>query len=193
MQHPNFFSENSPFLQHPLLTPERTAQEVAFIVSQLGLSSGARILDIGCGFGRHSIALSEYGYQVTGIDPAEAMITAAKYRARGEENSVEFHQIRGEDFTTDQLYAGAICLFTSLGQISASGENSRLVERAYQALELGGKFIVEVPQREVAVQQLKPTDRFGSDETYTDITRQYNAGTHTVTEEFILVAPDSQQ
>lgn len=190
MQSPNFFTENSPFLVHPLLTPERTAQETSFVVAQLGLPSGARILDVGCGFGRHSIALAEYGYALTGIDSSAAMIAAAKERARQANVTVDFQQVRAEDFVTDRLFAGAICLFTTLGQFSDTGDNSALVERVYQALKPGSKLIVEVPQRESAIKQLRPADRFGDDETYTAITRQYDAHDQTVTEAFSLVSPD---
>ena len=186
---PNFFTENSPFLQHPLLTPERTAQEVEFVVTHLGLSSGARILDIGCGFGRHSIALAEYGYAVTGIDPSATMISAAQDKVSDAQLAVDFQQVRGEDFETDRLYDGAICLFTSLGQISETGDNSRLVEQVYQALRIDSTFIVEIPQCEATIQNLKPADRFGDEQTYTAITRQYDDQTQIVTETFSLVSP----
>jgi len=63
----NFFEPGSPFLKHPLLTPERTAAEIDFILSVLPLEAGDRILDIGCGFGRHSHELARRGFDVLGI------------------------------------------------------------------------------------------------------------------------------
>ena len=60
----NFFEHGSPYLQHPLLTPERTAEEVDFILSILPVEPGDKFLDIGCGFGRHSLELALRGFSV---------------------------------------------------------------------------------------------------------------------------------
>ncbi|VAW31010.1 hypothetical protein MNBD_CHLOROFLEXI01-971 [hydrothermal vent metagenome] len=186
----NFFAEGSPFLNHPLLTAVRTTQEVDFIEEQFNLSTSARILDVGCGFGRHSIELARRGFAVTGIDPAAAMIAAAQKRAAETAVSVDFRQISGEKFTSDAPFDAAICLFTSLGQIGANGDNSELVERVYEALKPSGLFMVEVPQRETAVSQLRPSDKFGEGERFTAVTRQYNPTNQNVTETFRLVAPE---
>ena len=187
----NFFEEGSPFLNHPLLTAERTAVETNFLESQLHLPPSARILDVGCGFGRHSIALARRGYAVTGIDPAAAMIAAAQERAKEAAVSVDFRQARGEEFTADAPFDAAICLFTSLGQMGPDGDNSGLVNRVYEALKPGGLFVVEAPQRDTAVSQLRPSDKFGAGERYTAVTRQYNPANQTVTETFRLVPPEN--
>ncbi len=187
----NFFSEGSPFLAHPLLTAERTRLEIDFVESVLDLAAGARVLDVGCGFGRHSVELAQRGYEVVGIDPSAAMITAAQKRAQETAVSPQFQQVRAEQFETDQPFDAAICLFTTLGQILAQGDNSGLVNRVTDALKPGGWFVVEVPQRETAVRLLKPEEQFGAGERYTAVTRHYDAAVQTVTEQFQLVAPDS--
>ncbi len=187
----NFFEEGSPFLNHPLLTAERTAVEADFIEAQFSLpAGGGKILDVGCGFGRHSIELARRGYAVTGIDPAEAMIVAAQERADAAGVTVDFRQTAGEQFANYDVFDAAICLFTSLGQMGENGENSGLLGRVYDALKPNGLFIIEVPQRETAVSQLRPADQFGAGERYTAVSRQYNASEQTVTETFRLVAPE---
>lgn len=190
MTTPNFFAEQSPFLQHPLLTAERTAKEVDFIVSTLNLLPNARILDVGCGFGRHSIELARRNYEVVGIDPAAAMIAAAQARARVANVSVNFRQVAGESFVAREPFEAALCLFTTLGQISSAGENSGLVAQVYAALRSGGLFIVEVPQREQAVKALQEFDKFGEGERYTTVTRQFNPQRQWVTETFTIVSPE---
>src|SRR6188472_115269 len=45
-----------------------TEQEVGFLVDALGLQEGMRVLDVGCGPGRHAHALAERGITVHGID-----------------------------------------------------------------------------------------------------------------------------
>lgn len=193
MAKPNFFREDSPYLKHPLLTAERTAREIDFVLSQLSLSPGARLLDVGCGPGRHSVELAQRGYDVVGIDPAPAMIAAARARAAKAGVSPDFRQVSGESFVANEEFDAAICLFTTLGQVSEKGDNSRLVERVYQALRPGGSFIVEVPQRAQAVKNLKPTDRFEGPERYTVVTRYFDPKDNSVTEEFEVVSPEETQ
>jgi D-alanine-D-alanine ligase len=192
---PNFFGENSPFLNHPLLTPERTAVEVDFVVKALDLSPGMRVLDVGCGFGRHSLELARRGYQVLGIDPSSAMIAAARQRAAEAASGVRLEYLcaAGETFAAEQPFDAAFALFTTLGQVSTSGENSGLVGRVYESLVFGGRFLVEVPQRAVAAANLKTAERFGNDAAYTAITRQYDSHSQYVMEQFKIVNEQGTQ
>ena len=193
LEKPNFFEEHSPFLNHPLLTPERTAAEVDFVVDKLSLSPGMRVLDVGCGFGRHSLELARRGYKVLGIDPAPAMISAASQHAGDlfSNDRLSFRCEKGEDFMADLPFDAAIALFTTLGQISEAGDNEGLIGRVYEALVPGGRFLVEVPQRKAAVASLKEHDRFGAGEKYTDVIRQYDSHSHVWTESFHVVDGES--
>jgi 2-polyprenyl-3-methyl-5-hydroxy-6-metoxy-1,4-benzoquinol methylase len=55
-----------------------TLQEVAFIEAELGTNKRARILDVGCGTGRHAIELARHGYSVTGIDLSASQLARAR-------------------------------------------------------------------------------------------------------------------
>jgi SAM-dependent methyltransferase len=55
-----------------------TEQEVAFLVGCLGLAPGARILDVGCGPGRHAHALGRAGFEVVGVDISERFVALAR-------------------------------------------------------------------------------------------------------------------
>ena len=54
-----------------------TENEVAFIVDALGLAPGQRVLDVGCGPGRHAHALAARGIEVVGVDIAQRFIDLA--------------------------------------------------------------------------------------------------------------------
>lgn len=58
-----------------------TAQEVAFLAKTLGLEPGMKVLDVGCGPGRHSNALGELGIEATGIDISQRFIDIARANA----------------------------------------------------------------------------------------------------------------
>ncbi|MEL7672219.1 MAG: class I SAM-dependent methyltransferase [Chloroflexota bacterium] len=59
-----------------------TETEVQFAVAQLGLRPGDRVLDLACGWGRHSLELASYGLNVTGLDLSHELLTLARYHAR---------------------------------------------------------------------------------------------------------------
>ena len=61
---------------------QHTDTEAQFAVSQTGLRPGDRVLDLGCGWGRHSLELAAYGLRVTGVDISRELLTLARYNAR---------------------------------------------------------------------------------------------------------------
>jgi len=192
---PNFFSAGSPFLDHPLLTSERTAAEIDFVLSQTNIRITDRILDVGCGPGRHSIELAQRGYPVVGIDPAAAMITAAQDRAAAAGVAVEFIVAAGEEYASAEKFWAALCLFTTLGQINREadyinpGMPHPLLTQVTANLEPGGFLILEIPHKDWVIANLKESDRFGDETNYTAVQRGFDANCSVVTEEFSLVSP----
>ncbi len=61
---------------------QNTEHEVQFAVRALGLHPGDRVLDLGCGWGRHSLPLAAYGLNVTGLDLSRDLLSVARYNAR---------------------------------------------------------------------------------------------------------------
>lgn len=57
---------------------DRIRAEAGDLWDQLQLSPGAQVLDLGCGHGRHALALAERGAKVLGMDFAETLLTRAK-------------------------------------------------------------------------------------------------------------------
>jgi cyclopropane fatty-acyl-phospholipid synthase-like methyltransferase len=60
------------------VTPEQTRAEVDFLVKLLGGAPKARVLDVPCGNGRHSLELAARGRRMTGVDLAEEFIEEAR-------------------------------------------------------------------------------------------------------------------
>jgi SAM-dependent methyltransferase len=58
-----------------------TEQEVDFLVEVLGLGPGSRVLDVGCGPGRHAHALGRRGVEVLGVDISETFVDLARREA----------------------------------------------------------------------------------------------------------------
>ena len=50
-----------------------TQQEIGFLLELMALKAGDRILDVGCGPGRHAVALAQAGLAVTGVDVSQRL------------------------------------------------------------------------------------------------------------------------
>jgi methylase of polypeptide subunit release factors len=63
-------------------------REAEFLDRALALEPGSRILDLGCGFGRHSVALARLGHRVTGLDLSARLLEHADALARSHQVNV---------------------------------------------------------------------------------------------------------
>jgi len=181
----NFFDVGSPFLTHPLLTEERTARELDAIEALLGPLTGS-VLDVGCGFGRHSTALAQRGLSVVAIDPAPTMVAAAKERARAAGVSIDSRCISVADLDSDSEFDLVLCLFTSFGQLEqATGSDAPHVagiDAMSKSLRPGGHMVLEVPDKSQLSSQLVEEEQLGP----THVTRSLDADTSVVTEVFAV-------
>ena len=69
---------------------EDTGRQVDFLIKQLQLKGTEKILDLTCGFGRHSLEFARRGYDVTGIDITPAYIDYANEQAKKENLNAKF-------------------------------------------------------------------------------------------------------
>ena len=67
-----------------------TVGECDFLESEFASNKSLKILDVGCGTGRHAIELTKRGYRVTGIDLSESQLKRAKEKAKTNNLSIDF-------------------------------------------------------------------------------------------------------
>ncbi|MFT6291751.1 MAG: SAM-dependent methyltransferase [Ilumatobacter sp.] len=115
-----------------------TAQEVDHIVEALGLQPGDRVLDVGCGPGRHAYDLADRGIIVHGVDISERFIEIA--RARAPEDAT-FERLDARTLAFDAEFDAVVCLCQgAFGLMTANGEDSVVVEGMAKALRPGGRM-----------------------------------------------------
>lgn len=91
-----FWDPRGEFRPLHLLNPVR----LGFIVERASVA-GARVLDVGCGGGLLSEALSRKGAAVTGIDLAAGMVEVARLHAAEEGLDIDYRMAAAETLATD--------------------------------------------------------------------------------------------
>ncbi|MGB9788091.1 MAG: class I SAM-dependent methyltransferase [Dictyoglomus turgidum] len=139
------------------LTPERTRKEVDFLESTLGIKRGYLILDLGCGFGRHTLELGKRGYRAIGIDRSEDLIEIAKEEAKKEKVfNVEFYIMEYKDIEKlGYKFDVVFSLYTSFG-LSTYEEDKEAIEKVYNILKKGGKFLIDIENRDALLRYFIP-------------------------------------
>lgn len=113
---------------HSWARPEHAAKEVDFLIERMKLPAGCRILDMGCGNGRHALALAERGFIVTGVDRSVIAIEQAKKLASLNDR-VTFVAADVLAFTDAEGFDAAICLYDVIGSYCDDDANVRLLEK----------------------------------------------------------------
>lgn len=126
-----------------------TDAEIAFLIEHLRPPAGGHILDVGCGTGRHSVALAQRGYRVTGVDLSAGMLRVAQERARTAAVNVEWVQSDATLFARPATFDAAICLCEgALGLLGTADDPFRhdqlILENIFRSLRPGGRFVLNV-------------------------------------------------
>jgi cyclopropane fatty-acyl-phospholipid synthase-like methyltransferase len=121
---------------------ERTAMEVDGIVRLMQLKDRAAILDVPCGYGRHSIELAKRGYVVTGSDINSVHLAKAEYSAKAEGVHVTFHKENMLSISYTEEFDALTNMFYSFGFFETDEENFAVLKNFYRALKSDGRFLM---------------------------------------------------
>ncbi|GAI13760.1 unnamed protein product [marine sediment metagenome] len=119
-----------------------TIGECDFIEKEINYDKTIKILDIGCGTGRHSIELSKRGYSVTGIDLSESQLKLAKEKAAEQSLKIDFqkHDARIPNFLNQFNLAIMLCE-GGFPLMETDEMNFQILQNAANALKPNGKLI----------------------------------------------------
>lgn len=142
------------------------------------LGSPQRILDLACGWGRHTVPLALRGFNVTGVDFSDVMLRLAERRASESGLQVRWLDAKGtprhdgppaahadgpSTKTLTLLQADmrslpfredfdvVIDVFTSFGYFRDPDDNDAVLDAVYAALSPGGKFLLDIDNPQVFI------------------------------------------
>ena len=119
-----------------------TIGECNFIEQEINYNKRSKILDIGCGIGRHSRELAKRGYQITGIDLSESQLNRAKELADKEKLNIDFQIQDARRLTFQNEFDLVIMLCEGAFPLMETDEmNFQILQNATKAIKENGKLI----------------------------------------------------
>jgi ubiquinone/menaquinone biosynthesis C-methylase UbiE len=122
-----------------------------------GCPEGGELLDVPCGFGRHSVPLARAGYRITGVDRSESLLAEARRRAGGARRPKLVRADYRELPFRDASFDAAICLFSSLGYLGDE-EDAKALAEIGRVLRPGARLVIETMHRDLLVRSFREHD-----------------------------------
>lgn len=124
-----------------------TDAEIELLRDLLEVRSGDRVLDVGCGTGRHAVPLATMGLGVTGVDLSPEMIAKARERASAAAVDVELLVADARELPDLEPFDAAICLCEGAFCLVADGVEPLAYDRAilaavHRSLRRGARFVL---------------------------------------------------
>jgi len=142
------------------MTDDRTNTETAFIEKALDLPQGSKILDLCCGPGRHTMALADKGYTMSGLDLSKQYLKRAAREARKRNLSIDFRHGDMRKIPFRGKFDAVINIFTSFGYFQDEEDNFKVIEGISRRLKPGGKFLVDVINRDYLIRNITDSHWF---------------------------------
>lgn len=149
----DYFGDDFFGLHVDLFPEELSRREVAGMIELLHLPVGAAVLDVPCGWGRHTTLLAEQGYRVIGSDLSYDLLK------RTNEGLYVAADIRAQPLRS-AVFDAVINVFTSLGLFLDDAEDLRALREAHRLLKPGGRFLLESMHRDDVIAAYAERDRW---------------------------------
>lgn len=132
---------------------EMSAIAAKRISTLLMMKPGESVLDLACGFGRHSIPLAKLGFNVTGIDLNQNFIREASERANELGLATRFKCVDMRDYTNPDEFDNVIITYNSFGYFTDPEDDRKVIRNIYKSVKPGGKILLQGFTRESIVAQ----------------------------------------
>jgi SAM-dependent methyltransferase len=118
-----------------------TDQEVGFLIDEFGLAPGQRVLDVGCGPGRHALAMAARGIEVVGVDISRRFVDLATQSTPAAAPAT-FQRLDARELPFDTEFDAAISLCQGAFGLVGAGDDIAILTGIARALRPDGRFAV---------------------------------------------------
>ena len=132
---------------------QQTLREVDFVVDRLGVEPGGRVLDLCCGFGRHTMLMAKRGFDMVGLDLSLTLLQKALAEAQRRGLSIKFVHGDMRKLSFQSVFDGIFNVQTSFGYFNDQ-TNFRVLQGILRALKPGGRFLIETINRDFVCEDL---------------------------------------
>jgi SAM-dependent methyltransferase len=151
----SFWEELFPFM-FPQSRFDAAAEQASQAVA-LAQPTGPAVLDLCCGPGRHSVALAQQGFQVTGVDRTPFFLNKARELAASSHTNVEWVHDDMRTYRRPESYHLILSMFTSFGYFADPQEDLLVLRNCRDNLKPGGALVIEVLGKERLAKIFQPT------------------------------------
>jgi ubiquinone/menaquinone biosynthesis C-methylase UbiE len=134
-----------------------TEKEAAFIENVL--KKKGIVLDLCCGTGRHSLILSQHGWNMIGMDLSKNLLAIAKQEMK--RRTTEFPLIRADmryfPFRS-KVFCAVINMFTSFGYLPSEKEDIKSLNEVQRVLKKNGLFLIDIVNKDYVTNMWKERD-----------------------------------
>ena len=152
----DFFGESYLRIYAPFLPDEKNVQEVEHIINLLNLAPGSSILDLACGYGRHTIPLAQRGYAMTGLDLSEVLLTYAETEAARQQVQIRWEHGDMRNIPFKNEFDAVLNIFTSFGYFADEDDDLHVLTQVREALKPGGLFLLDTVYQVRLVRSFSP-------------------------------------
>jgi len=137
------------------------AEQVEALLGQLG-GSGGRILDLGCGPGRHALPLAAQGYPVTAVDTSPTLLTELESRRdfmqKEMGTALDIEIIHGDmrEFQRPNAFDLVLVMWTSFGYFKDEADHDRVLDQIHTSLASNGRVLLDLVGLEYLSRHLQP-------------------------------------
>lgn len=171
---------------------KQAGQEISQMANWLALPAEAAVLDIGCGTGRHALALADCGYAMTGLDLSPVLLEQARLRDAERRVNWVLGDMRRLPFA-DASFQAAVNLFTSFGYFSQEQDNVAVLREVARVLIPRGAFLVDFLNPEAVKRELVPFSKRIDEETGWTIEERRTIEARWVKKEIAIMEPGQPQ
>ena len=180
---------------YPHRDEEEAAADIEAILALIDPPRDEPLLDLGCGAGRHLLALHNAGFRrLTGIDLSNNLLRVARQRlCEAGSEEIELICCDMRRIAHQEHFATVLSLFTSFGYFATSEEDAQMLDAVFAALRPGGTFLLDTLHRQTTIDRLCPRERRTLGSLQVEIARSITSDGLRVEKETRVIEPGEEE